>query len=103
MKEPTAGLTNFDGETFSEELDLERLSTQLLKVFHLMKDGNWRTLQDIQKIIYAPESSISARLRDLRKDKFGGHSVVRQRFKSGGLFEYKLVINIDGDDYDLCD
>jgi len=36
------------------------------------------------------EASVSARLRDLRKAKFGAHTIERQRV-SAGLFRYRMV------------
>ena len=79
----------FDGETYDAEADLDRLSGQLLKVFSLMRDGQWRTLEEISIQIGKPGShaSVSARLRDLRKPKFGCHEVERRpRFaRASGL------------------
>lgn len=58
-----------------------------------MQDQKWRTLSEIEKAIEEPQASISAQLRNLRKDKFGGHTVNRQRRGDPcqGLFEYRLV------------
>ncbi len=84
---------NFDGATFSEEEDGARLSTQLERVLELMKDENWRTIHEIAKIVEGSEASVSARLRDLRKPKFGSYVVCkRQRgTRSDGLFEYQIL------------
>lgn len=87
----------FGGKTFVEEKDGQRLSTQLNATFAIMSDGNWRTLPEIAALLKdqtgkeATTQSISARLRDFRKEKFGGHTVERRRI-SGGLFEYRLVV-----------
>jgi hypothetical protein len=91
---------DFDGETFDKDLDGKRLSRQLLAVKTLMWDGRWRTLRMIQTATGFPEASISARLRDLRKPRFGGFIVERQRrldrrCKAGGTWEYRLVRNRD--------
>ena len=86
----------FDGETYEEELDHDRLSTQLQAVKNLMSDGEWRTLDEIAFIVTGSIASISARLRDLRKEKFGAHTVERRRVdsaESAGLFEYRLIVN----------
>ena len=85
---------DFGGETFQPERDGDRLHAQLVKVFHAMKDGEWRTLAGISSETGAPEASVSARLRDLRKEKFGGHDVQR-RFVRRGLFEYRLLVNVE--------
>ena len=59
-----------------------------------MKDEKWRTLRQIAELINAPEASISAQLRHLRKPRFGGHSVNRN-YIDNGLYEYQLVLNKD--------
>lgn len=81
---------NFDGPTFSAALDGERLTTQFHRVEHALSDGRWWTLRDLQQAVGGSEAGISARLRDLRKQRFGGRTVERRRV-SGGLWEYRLV------------
>lgn len=58
-----------------------------------MNDGKWRTLSEISALTGDGEASISARLRDLRKDEFGGLNVDRRRRgdESRGLFEYRVT------------
>jgi hypothetical protein len=84
----------FDGNTFDPEHDQSRLRRQLLFVFKLMRDGAWRTLREISELSGYDTQSISARLRDLRKEKFGGHAVERQRrgAPKDGIFEYRLLV-----------
>lgn len=82
---------HFDGRTYEPAKDKDRLRAQLKAVFAAMKDGHWRTLGRIHAMTGAPEASISARLRDLRKSKFGGHAVERRRTATRGLFEYRLI------------
>jgi hypothetical protein len=82
----------FDGETYSPERDEERLKTQLRSVWGLMQDGQWRTLAEISNAVCCPEASVSARLRDFRKRRFGGHTVDRM-YVDRGLFKYRLVPN----------
>ena len=81
----------FDGNTYVHERDSLRLGDQMAAVFDLMKDGLWRSLAQISEAVNAPESSVSARLRDLRKPRFGGHSVER-RYVCKGCFIYQLVL-----------
>lgn len=83
-------LPEFDGETYWSALDHERLGKQLLRVGRQMADGQWHTLAELAAATGDPEASISARLRDLRKRKFGGHTVNRQRM-TGGLWRYRLI------------
>lgn len=84
---PTPQIT---GSDYDEKLDKKRLNTQYDKIFNLMKDGCYRTLQEISIALPFPEASISAQLRNMRKE---GHTVLKQRRgeKSKGLFEYKLI------------
>lgn len=84
--------TLFDGETFDASLDHKRLGAQMGAVRALMGDGAWRTLREISLALGEPEASISARLRDLRKVKFGALTVeLRRRGEPAeGLFEYRV-------------
>jgi len=81
-----------DGQTFDSALDGERLNAQTKRVYSLMSDGNWRTLREISAAVGDPEASVSARLRDLRKPKFGAFIVDRRRRgePSLGIWEYRL-------------
>lgn len=81
----------FDGETYVHARDCARLAEQTSLVFDAMKDGVYRTLSAISKLTGAPEASVSARLRDLRKARFGGHAVNRQ-YLGHGLYQYQLVV-----------
>lgn len=83
----------FDGITFSPRFDRERLGAQLRRVFEFMEKGGWYTLGEIARHTGdASEAAISARLRDLRKPKFGGFTVERRRRGEprNGLWEYRL-------------
>lgn len=79
----------FDGETFEAERDGSRLTQQIHAVRRLMADKNWRTLAQIAADVNAPEASVSARLRDLRKPRFGNY-VVERRYVERGLWEYRV-------------
>lgn len=83
---------HFDGKTYSPKQDQSRLSAQLTAVFSVMRDAKWRTLTELSSITGASEASVSARLRDLRKARFGSHTVNRRRLIAG-LFTYQLIIN----------
>lgn len=84
----------FDGKTFEQKKDGKRLAAQYNNVFALMSDGKWRTLNEISEVVRAPEASISARLRDARKNRNGAHNVERRRVvESQGLWEYRLIVN----------
>jgi hypothetical protein len=81
----------FDGKTYESDKDKDRLSTQLLRVRKLMSDGEWRTLAQVAAAVESSEAGASARLRDLRKKRFGKRLVDRERL-FGGLFVYRLRV-----------
>jgi hypothetical protein len=85
---------HFDGETYEAEHDHERLGTLLQSVRdHMLGHGEWRTLAEITAAVAASsEASVSARLRDLRKGKFGAYIVERQRRgdPADGIHEYRV-------------
>lgn len=83
---------NFDGQTYEPVRDSKRLGRQLSAVLTLMRDGHWRTLYEIREATgEGSEAAISARLRDLRKARFGGYQVNRRRRGLGGTFEYQVA------------
>lgn len=82
-------MADFDGATYEPERDRERLTRELDRVRGLMEDGEWRTLAAIAEATGAPEASVSARLRDLRKQRHGSR-IVERRYVSDGLWEYRL-------------
>ena len=82
------------GATFDAERDTIRLNQQALDVWNEMKDGQWWTLRALAMTIYHPEASISARIRDLRKARFGSHTVERRHI-AAGIWQYRLVPNTD--------
>jgi|WetSurMetagenome_2_1015567.scaffolds.fasta_scaffold306846_3 hypothetical protein len=84
-------MSPFGGTTYERELDHDRLQTQLRRVREIMLDGRWWTLAELESHLGYPQASVSARIRDLRKEKFGGFEVARRRI-TGGLFEYRVVL-----------
>jgi hypothetical protein len=80
----------FNGADYIPSRDDARLSGQILRVWECMKDESWRTLREIATITGDPEASISAQLRHLRKERFGGHEVERE-YVSNGLYKYRLL------------
>jgi len=87
-----ASSTYFDGDTYEPGQDKFRLLTELQRVWVVMRDGQWHTLKGIASAVGGSEAGVSARLRDFRKARFGGHTVERDRVK-GGLFVYCLIAN----------
>jgi hypothetical protein len=89
---PPEDAPGFDGSTYSHAFDYERLNAQTKRVYELIKDGEWRTLDEISTATGDPPASVSARLRDLRKAAFGSHLIERRARgeRSRGLFEYSM-------------
>ncbi len=88
-----AGFPTFDGEPEpAEGENRKRLSKQLLRVWALMRDNQWRTLKEISFSCQCSENSASARLRDFRKVRVMGGNVchVPRRKKLPGVYEYKV-------------
>lgn len=81
----------FDGTTFEYDRDGKRLGKQFIAVRQFMLDGQWHTLREIADAVGAPEASVSARLRDMRKPRFGELDVQRE-YVDGGLHVYRLLI-----------
>lgn len=84
----------FDGSDYVKDFDQERLTGQIRRVYDLMRDGQYRTLQEIERMTGDPQSSISAQLRNLRKERYGSHTIQKRRRgdEVRGLWEYKLEI-----------
>jgi len=89
--------SDHDGHTYVSKFDKSRLNKQQRRIFNVVKNGHWFTLAEIEAITGDPQASISARLRDFRKDKFGGLIVERRRRGpyAKGLHEYRLDVNLD--------
>ena len=79
----------FDGPGLVPALDDERLDTQLARVYHALKNSGWWTLADLAKYSGGSEAGVSARIRDLRKPRFGGYSIARRR-RTDTLWEYRM-------------
>ncbi len=84
-----------------------RMNSQLHATLEEMKaadvNGRWLTVPELAgrvqlrtgKLI--SETGLSARIRDLRKEKHGGHTVdKRQRGGRGNLWEFRLRIQARG-------
>jgi hypothetical protein len=82
------GDTLFDGSTYDAARDEVRLSGQLQNVRQILSDNRWHTLSEIAQRIGGSEAGISARIRDLRKVRFGNHKIDRQHI-GGGLWRYR--------------
>lgn len=82
----------FVGAGYNPKRDKKRLTGLNLTVFRLMEDNRWRSLRKISNKTGHPEASVSAALRNLRKEQFGKHTVNR-RYVENGLYVYQLKVN----------
>lgn len=82
-----------DGITFEPARDTHPLNKQAQDVWDAMMGGDgWLSLRTLAQITKHPEASISARLRDFRKQRFGGHMVERKRHPwRARQYVYRLV------------
>ena len=87
MSHPDQPAVDFAGADYVAERDRARLTGQLERIFKVIADGAWRTLEQISVAADAPHASASAQLRNLRKI---GH-VIDRRHVGAGLYEYRLV------------
>lgn len=93
MKDLELNNIRFDGSDINAEKDNSRLTGQIKVIFNLMKDGKYRTLREIEDETDFPQSSISAQLRNLRKERFGSFNIEKRSRgdREKGLFEYRIV------------
>lgn len=93
------GDLEFNGAEYEEEYDQARLTGQIFRVYEVMRDGEWRTLEELGAEMALkfgridPLPSVSAQLRHLRKRQFGGYCVEKRARgkREHGLFEYRVV------------
>ena len=95
MKEPNL-YANFNGDDYQPVRDNSRLRGQLLRVWTQVKDGRWQTLRAISDATGDPEASVSAQLRHLRKERFGGYEIEKRHVRDG-LYEYRLYLGSNND------
>jgi hypothetical protein len=82
--------TFFDGRTFVQARDGERLGKQMTAVLGALGEGGWWTLEGLSRATGAPEASVSARIRDLKKARFGSHKIESQYVRRG-LWQYRMA------------
>lgn len=80
----------FDGSDIDQLRDGVRLTSQLERIMGCMKLGGWWTLKKLAEETGDPPASISAQIRNARKERYGSH-VVEKRYIDNGLYEYRLV------------
>ena len=67
------------------------------RVLGLIRDRRWYEPWTICNClrhsfgIYTSDSSVTARLRDLRKPRYGAHNIIKRRIPDSTAYEYRLV------------
>lgn len=91
--EPVKQAPHFSGETYDPQHDHERLTKQLGRVWAALQGHGWHTLDELAAKTGDGPASISARLRDLRKPRFGEYEIERRHRGDAarGLYEYRLA------------
>ena len=81
---------DFDGPNYDPVIDRARLTGQLKDVYEAVRVNGWHTVAEISGVTGHPEASISAQIRNLRKERFGGLDI-EGRYRVGTrVFEYRL-------------
>lgn len=88
----TLHLSQFHGPVMPDQS--ESLPNQIERIFHLMKDGTFRSLDEIHRITGDSTASISAQLRNLKKERFGRHTL-NKVYCGEGLWKYQIKVNIN--------
>ena len=83
------------GIVYNPKYDYKRLNKQKDRVWAVMGSHGWLTLSEIDSKTGDPEASISASLRDFRKEKYGFHTVMKRPrgARQRGRWEYNLGEN----------
>lgn len=87
---------SFDGPHLNAA-DVTRLTGLFLRVYSKVLDGQWHTLRELAESCQGSEASISARFRDLRKARWGSHTVEKRRTAKAGVWEYRVLVPSVGD------
>jgi hypothetical protein len=75
-----------------EPEDVPRFGAQLAAVRDFMASGEWVTLTQIAAAAKCTTQSASARVRDMRKPRWGSHVVERRKIPTTNVYQYRLVL-----------
>ena len=81
------------GATYDAASDERRLCAQGIRLFNVMKCGDWFTPEQLEKATGDRWASLSARFRDFRKPEFHVNGKCERESLGDGLFRYRLVMN----------
>jgi hypothetical protein len=63
------------------------------EVYDVMKDQEWHTLEEVSTAVDGRQTSVSACIRNFRKESYGGYVVERKR--ENGEYLYRLLLHKD--------
>lgn len=87
----TQATLRFDGPDLKPS-DHARLTRKFMSVKEVMLDGEWHTHAELARKCGCSENGASARVRDLKKAKFGGYAVEKRRSEwSDAVWEYRVT------------
>jgi hypothetical protein len=84
-------------QSLFEERNAPKVGTLNSIVLGIISDGRWRTPWELCDIILrdhkvrVSDSSLTARLRDLKKAKYGAYDVVKQPRAGSRAYEYRIA------------
>jgi ubiquinone biosynthesis protein UbiJ len=73
----------------------KKFDSQIAVLLHALQAApEWRTLEQLASITGISAFSLSAQLRNLRKEKHGGHEIAKRRLNGSNgvnrVYEYRL-------------
>ena len=71
------------------QMELVFEGSALKAIYNQMQDGNWYSLKELAFIANITEAGASARVRDLRKKRYGAHKVTA---RAGDPWLYRLEV-----------
>ena len=88
----------FQGDDYQYKRDGKRLGAQLQRVFDVMKDGKWRSHEELRYAIWCSTDKIEkgeSISRQVRYLKTVDGCDVERRYDGHGLYRYRLVFTTE--------
>lgn len=89
MEQINMGLTKFHGESYIEDLDRDRLTGQVKRLFEVLKSGVAYRCDELSELSNVAMGSIPKRASDLRI--YHGYIIEANRVTDCGLHTYQLI------------
>lgn len=80
---------------FRADVSIKTLNGRVLRFLRIRNSGWWTPAELISKYlteygVMVSDSSITARIRDLRKPRYGAHVIEKRRREGSNAYEYRL-------------